>query len=89
MRSHRRFVVSGIVAAAAVSVTGAVIASGASADTGSPVVGHSYVDGNTTGTNTVVVLDRHADGALTPAAGSPFPIGGAGTDAGLGSQGAI
>src|SRR5579862_44470 len=55
----------------------------------SAVVGHVYVDGNTTGMNTVAVFDRHADGTLTPTAGSPFNIGGAGTGAGLGSQGAM
>jgi 6-phosphogluconolactonase len=34
-------------------------------------------------------FDRHADGSLTPAAGSPFPAGGAGTGTGLADQGAI
>ena len=48
-----------------------------------------YVNDNTTGTNTIGAFDRHADGTLTPAAGSPFPTGGAGTGAGLASQGAI
>ncbi|MDQ2957517.1 MAG: lactonase family protein [Actinomycetota bacterium] len=55
----------------------------------SPVVGHAYVNGNTAGANTVAAFDRHADGSLTPLAGSPFAIGGAGLGAGLGSQGAI
>ena len=53
------------------------------------MVGHSYVDDNTTGTNTIAAFDRHADGSLTPQAGSPFAIGGAGLGSGLGSQGAI
>jgi 6-phosphogluconolactonase len=35
------------------------------------------------------VLDRHADGRLTPNAASPFETGGAGTGGGLASQGAI
>jgi 6-phosphogluconolactonase (cycloisomerase 2 family) len=56
---------------------------------GSPVVGHAYVDGNTAGTNTLAAFDRHADGTLTPLAGSPFAIGGAGLGTGLGSQGAL
>ena len=55
----------------------------------SPVVGHVYVDDNTAGTNTIGAFDRHADGSLTPDAGSPFTAGGAGTGAGLASQGAI
>jgi 6-phosphogluconolactonase len=55
----------------------------------SPVVGHTYVNDNTTGTNTVAGFDRHADGSLTPLVGSPFAVGGAGLGRGLGSQGAI
>jgi len=53
------------------------------------VVGHVYVDDNTAGVNTVGAFDRHADGSLTPTPGSPFAAGGAGTGAGLASQGAI
>ena len=56
---------------------------------GAPVVGHVYVNDNTAGVNTVAVFDRHADGTLTPASGSPFAAGGAGTGSGLASQGAI
>jgi 6-phosphogluconolactonase len=55
----------------------------------SPVVGHVYVDDNTAGANTIGAFDRHADGTLTPEAGSPFAAGGAGTGAGLASQGAL
>jgi 6-phosphogluconolactonase len=55
----------------------------------SPVVGHVYLDDNTVGTNTIGAFDRHADGSLTPMAGSPFPAGGAGTGGGLPSQGAL
>ncbi|MEO6511695.1 MAG: beta-propeller fold lactonase family protein, partial [Nocardioides sp.] len=55
----------------------------------SDVVGHAYVNDNTAGVNTVAGFDRHADGSLTPMAGSPFAIGGAGAGGGLGSQGAI
>ena len=55
----------------------------------SPVVGHVYLDDNTAGTNTISGFDRHLDGSLTPLAGSPFTAGGAGTGAGLASQGAV
>ena len=55
----------------------------------SPVVGHVYLDDNTAGANTIGAFDRHADGSLTPMPGSPFPAGGAGTGAGLASQGAL
>jgi 6-phosphogluconolactonase len=53
------------------------------------VVGHAYVNDNTATANTVAGFDRHADGSLTPIPGSPFPAGGAGSGAGLASQGAI
>jgi 6-phosphogluconolactonase (cycloisomerase 2 family) len=55
----------------------------------SPVVGHVYINDNTAGTNSVAAFDRHADGTLSPVAGSPFVAGGAGTGAGLASQGAL
>jgi 6-phosphogluconolactonase (cycloisomerase 2 family) len=48
-----------------------------------------YVNENTVGSNTIAAFDRHADGALTAVAGSPFTVGGAGTGAGLASQGAL
>jgi 6-phosphogluconolactonase len=54
-----------------------------------PVIGHVYLDDNTPGTNTISGFDRHVDGSLTPLADSPFTAGGAGTGAGLASQGAI
>ena len=74
----------GLATAAAVAVPAS-----ASASTGaSPVIGHVYVNDNTAGTNTIAAFNRHADGTLTPEAGSPFPAGGAGTGAGLASQGA-
>ena len=53
------------------------------------MVGHAYVNDNTAVSNTVAGFDRHADGSLTPIPGSPFPAGGAGSGAGLASQGAI
>ena len=79
--------VLGLAAAAAVAVPAS--ASASTASYASPVVGHVYVNDNTKGANTIAAFDRHADGALTPVAGSPFAAGGAGTGAGLASQGAI
>ncbi len=55
----------------------------------SPVVGHVYVNDNTAGTNTIGGFDQHADGTLTPLAGSPFSAGGAGTGTIVGSQGSL
>jgi 6-phosphogluconolactonase len=75
----------GLAVAAALAVPAAA---SASADA-SPVVGHVYVNDNTKGTNTIGAFDRHADGTLTPETGSPFVAGGAGTGAGLASQGAL
>ncbi|HEY6524681.1 MAG TPA: beta-propeller fold lactonase family protein, partial [Solirubrobacteraceae bacterium] len=54
-----------------------------------PVVGHVYVNDNTAPVNAIAGYDRHADGTLTPIPGSPFATGGAGTGAGIGSQGAL
>jgi 6-phosphogluconolactonase len=79
--------VVGLAAAAAIAVPASASAS-PSAD-GFPVVGHVYVNDNTAGTNTIGAFDRHADGTLTPEAGSPFTAGGAGTGTGLASQGAL
>ena len=76
-------------AAVAAAVAVAVPASASAATQPSPVVGHVYVNDNTAGTNTIGAFDRHADGTLTPEAGSPFAAGGAGTGAGLASQGAL
>src|SRR6266571_3132357 len=80
--------VLGIVAAAT-AVAAAVPASASASAQASPVAGHVYVNDNTAGTNTIGAFDRHADGTLTPGAGSPFAAGGAGTGAGLASQGAL
>lgn len=55
----------------------------------SDVVGHVYVNDNTSGANTIAAFDRHTDGTLTPMAGSPFAAGGAGTGVGLASQGSL
>ncbi len=93
IRSRQRPVLAGFAAAAAamaVAVPAAASASTASAATVvSPVVGHVYVNDNTAGANTIGAFDRHSDGTLTPEAGSPFAAGGAGTGAGLASQGAL
>jgi 6-phosphogluconolactonase (cycloisomerase 2 family) len=75
---------------AAAAVAAVAVPASASASTPvSPVTGHVYVNDNTAGTNTIGAFDRHADGTLTPEAGSPFTAGGAGTGAGLASQGAL
>jgi 6-phosphogluconolactonase len=84
-RGRAGALVLGLAAAAAVAVP----ASASASTDASPVVGHVYVDDNTAGANTIGAFDRHADGTLTPAAGSPFAAGGAGTGTGLASQGAI
>jgi 6-phosphogluconolactonase len=73
------------VVAAAACVT--LAAGTASAAAG--VIGHVYVNDNTAGVNTIGAFDRHADGTLTPINGSPFVAGGAGTGAGLASQGSL
>jgi 6-phosphogluconolactonase len=89
LASRRWFpAVIGLAAAGAVAVAPAAASASTTART-LPVVGHVYLDDNTTGTNTIAAFDRHLDGTLTPMPGSPFTTGGAGTGAGLASQGAI
>jgi len=87
LRSRRWLPVAAVLAAAGAAV--AVPAAASASAQPSPVVGHVYLDDNTAGTNTIAALDRHLDGALTPEPGSPFTAGGAGTGAGLASQGAV
>ena len=82
MRMFRFAVLVGLAAAGLL-----VAAGGGSASSG--VVGQAYVNDNTTGVNTVAGFDRHADGSLTPIAGSPFAVGGAGTGHGDASQGSL
>jgi len=77
----------GSLLAAAIAIFG--VPAVASASTTSPVVGYTYIDGNTATANTIDAYARHADGSLTPLAGSPFAAGGAGLGTGLASQGAI
>jgi 6-phosphogluconolactonase (cycloisomerase 2 family) len=91
-RGRPAALILGLATAAAVAVPVSASASTNSASAGagfSPVVGHVYVNDNTAGTNTIGAFNRHADGSLTPQAGSPFLAGGAGTGAGLADQGAI
>ncbi|MGH3398735.1 MAG: hypothetical protein ACRDPO_29020 [Streptosporangiaceae bacterium] len=76
----------GLVAASAVLAVPAVASA---SPRWSPVIGHVYLDDNTAGTNTIAAFDRHPGGTLTPEPGSPFAAGGAGTGAGLASEGAI
>jgi len=87
-RARSSALILSVAAAAAVAVPASASAR-ASTTGASPVVGHVYVDDNTTGTNTIGAFDQHADGTLTPQPGSPFPAGGAGTGTGLAEQGAI
>jgi 6-phosphogluconolactonase len=82
----------GSVLAATIGLLGAGTAASAStagASTGSPVVGYTYIDGNTATANTIDGFARHADGSVTPLPGSPFAAGGVGLGTGLASQGAI
>jgi 6-phosphogluconolactonase len=55
----------------------------------SPVVGYVYVNDNTAPANTIAGFARHVDGTLSALPGSPFATGGAGTGAGIGSQGSL
>ena len=86
-RGRPGVLVLGLAAAAALAVPAS--ASAAVSNDPSPVVGHVYVNDNTKPVNTIGAFDRHADGTLTPEAGSPFVAGGAGTGSGLASQGAL
>jgi hypothetical protein len=88
-RLKRGLILLSLAAATAAAVAVPVSASASASTLPSPVVGYTYVNGNTPTVNTVDGYARHADGSLTPLAGSPFVAGGAGTGAGLGSQGAI
>lgn len=90
MKKHLVSLGSGALLLGLAAATAVAAPASASASTGgSPVTGHVYVNDSTAGTNTIGAFDRHADGTLTPAPGSPFPAGGAGTGTGLASQGAI
>ena len=73
----------------AAGLAASLLGAGALVAPASDVVGHVYVNDNTAAVNTVAGFDRHADGSLTPAAGSPFVAGGRGTGTVVGSQGAL
>ena len=90
MRKRICLLAGGSLLAASFGLFGAAsAATAASARTTSPVVGYTYVDGNTVTANTIDGYARHADGSLTALPGSPFASGGAGLGTGLASQGAI
>src|SRR5436190_17613702 len=81
---------AGRAAGAAALVTTLIAGTAGSAlAAGSPAVGHVYVNNNSAGRNTVAGFERHADGSLTPIAGSPFDAGGAGTGSAFGSAGGL
>jgi 6-phosphogluconolactonase len=87
MRKRTWLAMGGSLLTATIGLLGPAAA--ASASPAAPVVGYTYIDGNTGTANTVDGFARHADGSVTPLPGSPFTIGGAGLGAGLASQGAI
>jgi hypothetical protein len=87
MRKRTCLAAGGSLLAATLGLFGA--AASAHASTTSPVVGYTYIDGNTATANTIDAFARNADGSVTPLPGSPFTIGGAGLGTGLASQGAI
>ena len=89
MRHRIWLAAGGSVLAASISLLGAATAASASTASTSTVVGYTYLDGNTVGSNTIDGFARHADGSVTPLPGSPFAAGGAGLGTGLASQGAI
>jgi hypothetical protein len=82
----RKFSRTILAAIAALIGAGAVPAAAAAAQSHA---GYVYVDDNTAGQNTIAAFARHADGTLSPVAGSPFNAGGAGAGSGLASQGAV
>ncbi len=83
-RGRRLISLAGAIAAIATTLSVSTVAAA-----GGSTVGHVYVNNNSAGQNTVAAFDRHADGSLTPIAGSPFVIGGAGTGAPYGSAGGL
>jgi len=79
----------GPLAAALIALAVALSATATAVAAPSRVVGHVYVNDNTSPANTIAVFARHADGTLTAVPGSPFATGGAGTGSSIGSQGAL
>jgi 6-phosphogluconolactonase len=91
MHTSKHTLGRGALAAAVLGGIGAISSVGATAALAGSAqpAGHVYVDDNAAGSNTVSVFSRSADGTLTPLAASPFAIGGKGSGAGTGSQGAV
>src|SRR5436309_4029039 len=87
MHLHAR--IAGTVGVLFALITAGLAGTAQVAAAASGVVGHVYVNDNTAGTNTIGAFDRHADGTLSPVAGSPFSAGGAGTGTIVGSQGSL
>jgi 6-phosphogluconolactonase len=81
-RGLRRGIVTGLGACL-------LAAAGSAGASAAGTLGNVYVNDNTAGTNTIAGFARHADGTLTPLAGSPFIAGGAGLGKLVGSQGAL
>jgi 6-phosphogluconolactonase (cycloisomerase 2 family) len=77
----------------AAAATVIAVAGGASASSATPhasrVVGHVYVNDNTSPVNSVAGFDRDADGSLTAIPGSPFSVGGSGGGHPDASQGSL
>jgi 6-phosphogluconolactonase len=88
MRAFRFSALLALAVAAAAVVAGGAAAS-PSGPQASAVTGHVYVNDNTAPINSVAGFDRHADGSLTPIAGSPFAVGGSGTGHADASQGSL
>ena len=83
-RLIRMAALTGVVALSLIGGAGLVSAQGKHTN-----AGYVYVNNNTAGTNTISAFQRNSDGSLTALAGSPFDVGGAGTGAAIGSQGAL
>ncbi len=88
-RFTRLLAIAAAAAALALGTASGTLAAGTVAASHPAVTGHVYVNNNTAGRNTISGFDRHADGSLTPIAGTPFDAGGAGTGTSVGSAGAI
>jgi len=88
MRASRFIVLLVLAAAVAVAAAGGAAASPAG-PSASRVIGHVYVNDNTSPVNSVAGFDRHADGSLTPTPGSPLAAGGSGAGHADASQGSL
>ena len=81
MRKRTGLVASGAMLAATAGLFGTAASASASttsASTASPVVGYTYLDGNTAVSNTIDAFARHADGSVSPVGSGTFAAGGAG-----------